>query len=160
MKRKMFFILAMVTALVMSSTFVYAKPIMCKAHLSNETPTTMTRGTGIAMFVLSDEMDEMTFKLIVANIKDVTMAHIHVAATPGGDGAPAVWLYPDDPPAVLIPGRTQGILNMGTFTAADFIGPLAGMTMQDLLTAIDEGRAYVNVHTTAYPGGEIRGTIG
>ena len=29
-----------------------------------------------------------------------------------------------------------------------------------LVEAIDGGRAYVNVHTTAYPAGAMRGTLG
>jgi hypothetical protein len=33
------------------------------------------------------------------------------------------------------------------------------MTLEDLRTAILEGRAYVNVHTTTFPAGEIRGDL-
>jgi hypothetical protein len=96
----------------------------------------------------------------VANIENVTMAHIHVAAEPGGNGPPVVWLYPEGPPPSLIPGRTQGGLGVGEFSASDLVGPLAGMTLADLRSAFVEGRAYVNVHTGQHPGGEIRGTIG
>ena len=55
--------------------------------------------------------------------------------------------------------RTQGTLATGTFTETDFVGPLAGMPLSYLREAISQGRAYVNVHTTQFPGGEIRGTI-
>jgi len=97
------------------------------------------------------------YKLIVANIEDVTMAHIHVAPEPGQNGPPVLWLYPSAPPPTLIPGRFSGVLAEGTVTAANLVGPLASMTLEDLVGAIWEGRAYVNVHTTEYPGGEIRG---
>ena len=60
---------------------------------------------------------------------------------------------------VLIPGRSQGTLVTGSFTADDFVNAYDGMDMEDLLLAIQEGRAYLNVHTTAYPSGEIRGYL-
>jgi hypothetical protein len=36
-------------------------------------------------------------------------------------------------------------------------GPLAGMSLADLVVQIDAVNTYVNVHTDAHPGGEIRG---
>jgi hypothetical protein len=47
------------------------------------------------------------------------------------------------------------ILAEGTFTAAD----VSGISYADLLAAIRAGNAYVNVHTTLFPGGEIRGQL-
>jgi hypothetical protein len=41
----------------------------------------------------------------------------------------------------------------------NFVGPLAGKTIADLLTAIREDRAYVNVHTQQFPAGDIRGRL-
>jgi hypothetical protein len=70
-----------------------------------------------------------------------------------------VWLYPSTPPAELIPGFFSGLLGQGSFTEAELIGPLAGKTLDDLLIAIQENRAYVNVHTEQYPAGEIRGQL-
>ena len=138
-------------ALMVKATFV--------ASLSGEGAGTDSRGVGEAVFRFDTSGDEVHYRLNVGNIQNVTMAHIHVAATPGGNGPPVVWLYPDAPPPVLIPGRTQGGLGYGSFSAADMMGPLAGMTLGAVRSAMDEGRAYVNVHTQANPGGEIRGTI-
>jgi hypothetical protein len=36
---------------------------------------------------------------------------------------------------------------------------LQGKTIADLVADIKAGNAYVNVHTTEHPGGEIRGQI-
>ncbi|MBM4025735.1 MAG: CHRD domain-containing protein, partial [Planctomycetes bacterium] len=72
---------------------------------------------------------------------------------------PAVWLYPAAPPAATILGEFTGVLSEGVFTAAHLVGPLAGKTLADLLTAIREDRAYVNVHTLQFPAGEIRGGL-
>lgn len=128
-----------------------------RTHLSSDAAGTDSAGQGQGIVRFSADGESVYFKVNVANIEDVTMAHIHVAATPGGDGPPVLWLYPDDPPPMLIEGRVQGTLGAGTATAADLVGPLAGMDLEALRTAILEGRAYINVHTSAVPGGEIRG---
>ena len=126
---------------------------------AQEAPTPVdTRARGAAKFQLSADGTSIDYRLNVANIENVLMAHIHMEV-PGVAGPVVVWLYPAAPPAQLIPGRTQGTLAAGTFTAANLMGPLAGMTIADLWDAIRDGRTYVNVHTTANPPGEIRGQI-
>jgi len=131
-----------------------------RAHLSGaqEVPPVETLSRGQAIFRLSRDGNELHFKLIVANLHDVRMAHIHLAQA-GENGPVVAWLYPGGPPPVEIPGRFSGVLAEGTITAADLVGPLAGMTLEDLADAMQAGDTYVNVHTTAYPGGEIRGQI-
>ena len=129
-----------------------------QAHLSGPSGID-TLGQGQALFTFSEDGSTLTYKLIVANTVNVTQAHIHVAATPGGNGPVVLWLYPSTPPPQLIPGRTNGVLMEGTVSATNLVGPMAGMTLADLEAKIQDGLAYVNVHTTAYPGGEIRGTI-
>lgn len=116
-------------------------------------------GHGNAVFQLTEDGSQLKYHLIVNNLNNTTQAHIHVAATPGANGPVALWLAPDGPPAVLIPGIFNGMLGARTVTSADLVGPLAGRTLLDLETAIQEGRAYVNVHTTLFPAGEIRGDI-
>ena len=125
----------------------------------NAADAIVSRSEGQAIFQKSRDSDTIGFRLIVANLSNTTQAHIHVASVPGADGPVAVWLHPHSPPGGLIPGRFSGVLNTGTLTEADFRGPLLGQDMQTLMVAIAEGRAYVNVRTTANPGGEIRGTI-
>jgi hypothetical protein len=53
----------------------------------------------------------------------------------------------------------SGELAKGTITDKNLVGPLAGKTIADLVKLIKDGGAYVNVHTPAHPGGEIRGQI-
>ncbi len=131
-----------------------------RAHLSGdeEVPAVDTRAQGQAIFQLSRDGITLHYKLIVANIEDVLMAHIHLA--PAGENGPiVVWLYPSAPPPQLIEGRFNGVLAAGAITAANLVGSLAGQTLEDLLAAIEAGETYVNVHTEAHPGGEIRGQI-
>jgi hypothetical protein len=123
---------------------------------AEEVPAADTLARGQAVFRV--QADGIHYRLVVANLFDVLQSHIHLA--PAGQNGPVVaFLYPDAPPAVLLPGRTSGVLAEGIITAADLRGPLAGASLEDLVTAMRDGGAYVNVHTTAFPGGEIRGQI-
>ena len=131
-----------------------------RTHLTGaeEVPAVETQAQGQAIFKLSADGTELRYKLIVANIENVLMAHIHLGEA-GENGPVVVWLYPDGPPPQLIEGRFQGVLAEGVITDADLVGPLAGATMEDLLAEIEAGNAYVNVHTAQFPGGEVRGQI-
>ncbi len=120
------------------------KVLNFRAHLSGEN----SMATGEAIFQLNTMDMMLSYKLIVADLENVIMAHIHLATEPGQSGPPAVWLYPSTPPPTLIEGTTNGILKEGMVEID-----------QDFVDAMYEGRTYVNVHTTAYPGGEIKGWI-
>jgi hypothetical protein len=130
------------------------------AHLTGdeEVPPVETDATGQTVFQLSRDGTEISYRLIVANIENVTQAHIHLGPA-GVNGPVVVWLYPEGPPAQLIPGRFSGVLATGTITADDLVGPLAGMSLSDLLAAMQAGNTYVNVHTSQFPAGEVRGQI-
>jgi hypothetical protein len=131
-----------------------------------EVPARDTRARGTAVLHFSDDGTELSYQLIVANIANVVQAHIHIGA-PGQNGPVGVFLYG------LVAsggGRIQGVIAEGTLTADDFIGPLAGASMEDLRNHIRNGNAYVNVHTNDgvapintgpgdFPGGEVRGAI-
>jgi len=124
-----------------------------------EVPAVATNARGVAIFQLSPDGTELSYRLIASNIENILQAHIHWPGAAGTNAGVVAFLYPDAPPAELIPGRHDGTLATGTITSADLIGPLAGMTIADLVDGILAGNAYVNVHTTANPGGEIRGQL-
>lgn len=131
-----------------------------RAHLNgeNEVPSVETDAQGQATFKVSMDGNSINYKLIVANIENVRMTHIHIA--PAGENGPvAVWLYPASPPPQLIEGRFDGVLAEGTITGDDLVGPLADGTLEDLLEEMKAGNTYVNVHTTQNPAGEVRGQI-
>jgi hypothetical protein len=152
--------LALVLTLMLLATPAAAGPRNFRAHLNGaqEVPPADTRAQGQAIFRLSKDGESLHYKLIVANIENVTMAHIHLA--PAGVNGPVVaWLYPAGPPPQLIEGRFNGVLAEGVITAADLVGPLAGADLGDLVDEIVAGNTYVNVHTSQFPGGEVRGQI-
>ncbi|HTX13975.1 MAG TPA: CHRD domain-containing protein [Candidatus Baltobacteraceae bacterium] len=131
-----------------------------KATLSGkqQNPPIDTPAHGTATFTLSASGKSLTYRLYVADIDSVSMAHIHIGPE-GQEGPVAVWLYPSKPPAVIKKGKFTGVLARGTITEASLMGPLQGKTIADLVSDIKDGNAYVNVHTTAHPEGEIRGQI-
>jgi hypothetical protein len=153
-------VMALVILMLAAAPATAASPRNFVAQLkgANEVPPVATRAVGVAKFKLSKDGNSISYKLNVANIENVTQAHIHLAPA-GANGGVVVWLYPSGPPAQLIPGRFQGTLATGTITAANLVGGLAGGSMDDLLAHMRAGGAYVNVHTSAFPGGEIRGQI-
>jgi len=133
------------------------------SHLSGdeEVPPVITKAHGQVVLMVSKDGTMIHYILIAANIENVFMAHIHIAPA-GVNGAIVVWLYGSPPPGPdedLIPGRFSGVLAKGTFTAADLVGPLAGQPLSALISEIEAGNAYVNIHTTQFPGGEIRGQL-
>jgi hypothetical protein len=118
---------------------------------------------GLAKFHLSHDGNELHYKLIVANIHNVTAAHIHIG--PCGEAGPVVvWLYPPDgPPGVLIEGPFNGVLAEGVITEADIAEQefmeIEVTDFDSLLEAMRDGDTYVNVHTEQNPLGEIRGQV-
>lgn len=130
-----------------------------------------SRARGSAVFQLNAEGTELSYQLMVANIDNAFMAHIHRGPS-GSNGPIVVWLYPSTTPVAgpLGAGRIDGVIAQGTITAANLVGPLAGHPLSELLTALSTGNAYVNVHTNDgvaptntgpgdFPGGEIRGQV-
>ena len=120
---------------------------------TQEVPAVMTPAGGEAVFTLSPDGMTLSFTLTVSNINDVFASHIHLAA-PGVVGPVVAPLFIGSKI-----GPFSGLLAQGTITAADLRGPLLGMPLSALVAEIETGNTYVNVHTTANPGGEIRGQI-
>ncbi len=150
--------IALVTALMVfvMAPGALARPTTYTTHLTgaSEVPPVDTDAVGQAVLRLSRDGTELHYRLIVANIDDVTQAHIHVGAE-DGNGPVVAFLFGFVAEGVT----TNGVLATGTITSDDLVGPLAGMSLADLVAALDSGGAYVNVHTLANPGGEIRGQI-
>ena len=124
---------------------------------ASEVPPNDSRARGNAIFTLSDDGTELHYKLIVANLDNVTQAHIHLA-NEGVNGPVVVFLF-----GFVAGGVSEnGVLAEGTITQANLIPrPAIGFagTMAELIAAMRAGGAYVNAHTVALPGGEIRGQI-
>jgi len=137
-------------------------------HLDSfqEVPERDCPGQGQAVFTLSKDGSELSYRLIASNIDNVVASHIHLGVA-GTNGPVVLFLFG---PASPGGGSHDGVLGEGTATSGDLVGPLAGMNLSVLVEALRSGGAYVNVHTNDgvgptnegcgdFPGGEIRGQI-
>lgn len=133
---------------------------------TDEVPANDSKARGSATFNVSSDGTQITYRLTVANIQNVISAHIHLAAV-GVNGPVVVSLFgPADPGG----GASNGVLATGTITAASLSGPLEGQPLSALVSAMEAGNTYVNVHTNDgvdpagtgpgdLPAGEIRAQI-
>lgn len=126
---------------------------------ANEVPANASQSEARAQFELEDGV--IKYKLRMRKpIEDAFMAHIHVGPT-GANGPICVWLF-GQPPAASNPRidfDKNDTVARGEIDASDLVGPLAGKTLEDLVALLNSGGAYVNLHTAAFPGGELRAQV-
>lgn len=122
---------------------------------SNEVPAHDVSSHGTVQFHIANDGMSIEYKLNVVSIQNVVAGHIHLA--PAGTNGPVVVNLVSPSACRIMP---NGLKCEGTFTAANLTGPLAGHPLSDLIAAMRDGRTYTNVHTTAFPGGEVRGQNG
>ena len=109
---------------------------------ASEVPHVHSDATGHAYATLSADMSTLYYRVFVADIHGVTAAHFH-EAPPGANGPVKIPIFAGGPPPF------------------DEDNPVSGMAATDIMqvAALAAGDYYVNVHTTANPGGEIRGQV-
>jgi hypothetical protein len=126
---------------------------------AEEVPAVATTASGYAQVNINTAADAINYALMIdkAAATTFTASHIHVGAA-GTNGPPIFFLCGGAAPACPI---ATGVV-AGSLTAANLVPQAAqGInTFADALAAIRSGHAYVNVHTTQFPGGEIRSQIG
>ena len=118
-----------------------------------------TKARGLAVFQPYD--GRMPFVLAAGNIENAFMTHIHEDEPLGPI---AVWLQDvATQEERLVDGVFTGILDAGSLTdeviAQGRAEEAESTTLQELVTTIQAGEAFVNVHTEAHPDGELAGRI-
>jgi len=153
---------AVAAALLISATPSSAQVVNMTATLTGSEETTATPGVlglltgavGTATVSVDATNEEVAVQLNLFNFATGTSAgHIHVG--PRGVAGPVVLNFP------IPTGRTGDLpLSFRLGVAAFVARPEIGInTMSDLIQAIVGGGAYVNIHTSQYPAGEIRGQL-
>ena len=128
-----------------------------------EVPAISTAAGGQFQARVSDDGAAIHYQLSYRALEGaVSMAHIHLGQK-SVNGGIAVWLCsnlgtPGVQPCPAPPATISGIV-----MAADVVGPagqgVAAGEFAELVRAIRPGVAYVNVHTSLHPGGEIRSQL-
>lgn len=104
-----------------------------------EVPEAATRNTGRAAITLNTATRVATFNVLTSGLPDATLSHLH-RANAGTNGPIAV-------------NFTKDGANANRFFAENV------QLAQADFDALQSAGAYVNVHTPAFPGGEVRGQV-
>ena len=143
---------------------VYTAPLSGAA----EFPPNASAGTGLATVTFNDDDFTMRVQVSFAGLTGTTTAsHIHCCTAAAGAGnagvATTTPTFPNFPLGVSsgMYDQTFDLTQAGSWNAA-FItangGPIAS-AFAALSTGLAGGNAYLNVHSTFAPGGEIRGFL-
>ena len=146
---------------VFASPVTHADPPTFSAHLSGaqEVPAVETTGGGRVKVKFDNALSSFTVDVVVNGlIGSLVGAHLHCALA--GDNGPVVV-------GLISPGnlsfdgkRIRGTLNNDDFLGTDCSGlgrPISNVA--SLAFAMSEGLIYLNLHTDAFPPGEIRGQL-
>jgi CHRD domain len=133
----------MLATLALGATIAFAGPAFAeklKATLDgkSETPPNASTGTGTAAIDYDAATKKLSWKLTYSGLSGpATAAHFHGPAEAGKNAGVAVAI----PNATTSP--VEGSATLTDAQAAD----------------LEAGKYYVNIHTAANPGGEIRGQV-
>lgn len=183
MYRRLAVSLILVLGLALAGAVQADRPLRFKADLlgfnAGGAPVA-TDAQGKAQIEVIDDGTALEFSINVSKIRNLLMAHIHIAPEPvqltDPAGPVAYWFVGGPPPGDVVRERVNGRLAVGyIITAGDLVvwdanDPDAG-TVAGLIQALQDGRASVVVHTddldpdtpTGVAGdsraGELRGTL-
>ncbi|HEU4770201.1 MAG TPA: CHRD domain-containing protein [Pyrinomonadaceae bacterium] len=164
-----------VVALVSASTVVWAQGFKKISELLTgyqEVPSVSTTATGEFNARISNDESRIDWELSYADLEGaIQQAHIHFGQK-GVNGGISVFLCTNlgNGPAGTQPCPAPPATISGTILAAD-VSPNIPATaaartqgintgeIDELIKAIRAGATYVNVHSTLWPGGEIRSQI-
>ena len=167
MKRRVSF-LGLLATILLFSAVARADQLVFTTTLtgSQEVPPSGSAGIGSALVTLDTVTNLLTVNVSFAGLGSPTIAsHIHCCALPGTNAmvATAVPTFPGFPLGVTTGTylMTFDLTLASTYNPA-FItahgGTVAG-AMAAFIAGLNSGQTYLNIHTSQFPGGEIRGQL-
>lgn len=138
--------------------------VRAKLQGFKEVPAISTSARGHFTAEIDQNLGTLSYLLSYSGLQGaVQQSHIHFGQ-PHVNGGISVFLCSNlgNGPAGTQACPAEGSVK-GTISAGDVIGPgaqgIGAGEFAELLEAIKAGVAYVNVHTTTFPAGEIRGQL-
>lgn len=126
---------------------------------ATEVPANASTATGSATLTLTGDSLAVleSFSGLIGG--PAAAAHIHCCVPPGTNAGVAI-PFPGFPPATSgTYSNTFDLTSAATYTAA-FLGSSGGTAAgaeAALIAALNAGHAYLNIHNSVFPGGEIEG---
>lgn len=161
---------ALVAAMLLLCAVAQAAPITYTAHLtgSTESPPNASPGTGSATVVLDVVAHTLSIDVVFSGLLGTTTAsHIHCCTASPDTGVAIV--ATQTPFFTGFPiGVTSGTYSHtfdtldNTTWSSNFLsanGGTASGAESALAAGLDTDTAYFNIHSTVFPGGEIRGFL-
>jgi len=132
----------------------------------NEVPAVSTAANGRFKASIDKASNTIRYEISYSGLEgDVRQSHIHIGQR-GVNGGITLWLCQtavNVSPVASTPACVQSGTVSGVLSAADVVGPagqgVSAGEFAEVLAAIRAGVAYVNVHSSKFPGGEIRGQL-
>ena len=163
--------LALAAAMLVAAPLAQATLIFFNFSLSsaNEVPANGSPATGFVSLVLDTTAQTLAGHIVFSGLTaNTTAAHIHCClASPFLTGvnvgvATVVPAFPGFPLGVTS-GTDDFVLNLGSASAYNpaFVTAQGGLANAEaaFIAGLIAGETYLNIHTTAFPGGEIRGFV-
>jgi hypothetical protein len=166
-------IVALITAALVA--LVTAMPAAAHEELfathlngATEIPPNASPGTGDALVTVDFDLLTMRVQVDFAGLLGLTTAsHIHCCtATPGSANVGVATQLPSfaDFPLGVTAGSYDHTFDMALASSYNpaFVTAQGGLSnaFNALIGGMETGNAYLNIHTSVFPGGEIRGLLG
>jgi hypothetical protein len=161
--------LVIMAALVLQTPAAHAVPMTFAANLTGaaEIPPVASPGFGQATVVLDPTANTLHVDITFGGLTSGTTAsHIHCCVASGAPGnfivATTTPTFPNFPLGVTSGTYDQTLdLTLASSYNPVFVADEGGLPQAEaaLIAAIESGANYLNIHTTNFPGGEIRGIL-
>lgn len=123
----------------------------------SELPPVNSTASGIVSFYVNG--DVIFYKIRASGINSAGAALLHDAEAGSKGDAVATLVSTKNSNTDSQEILKEGIIS-SAITSTDLTGPLEGKSIGDLVSLMQSGRIYVNVNSSDYPDGEIRGQVG
>jgi hypothetical protein len=132
----------------------------------DEVPAVSSAATGRFKASIDKASNTIRYEVSYSGLEgEVRQSHIHFGQR-GVNGGITIWLCQttaNPSPVPSTPVCVQSGTVSGVISAADVVGPsgqgISAGEFSEVLAAIRAGVAYVNVHSSKFTGGEIRGQL-